>query len=314
MLKKYLYHEEWNIAIAPFASFSNKMDNLQNICQDNQLYWLTKKYHFQADPFLIEKKGMLYVFYEALNHTWIKGHIRCRILQLNENLGFTELEDFALDDINQLNCHLSFPFLWQENDDIYLMPESHEAGQVCLFKATEFPKKWQKVATMVDGQKLIDSILLKDDKTYFLISSEHKSLQRKIYTASQLTHDWQPLNTNIKIDNVHRRLGGSIFYLKNQPYLICQETDHKEYGKSLFIKQLMRPNANDLEHGWQEQTIINITSQSKRYPDGIHTLNIGEKYIIMDAKRWQFQPFNFFVRKYRQLLILFHKLINYTIR
>lgn len=294
MLKKYFYHEEWNIGIANKPK-DLTLDNLSHLCQDDTLTWLSVRYHFQADPFLLKYQGKLYVFYEALNHSWIKGALRCRVLDSD----LQEIEDFALDDINALGCHLSFPQLWQADGDIYLMPESHEKNAIVIFKAVDFPKKWQIVQT-IDNGKYIDSVVFHNNNQQWLISSLHKTAERKVFRFQNAT--WQTVNINYTSDDNHSRLGGGAFRLVfgEQVYLPVQENHPKEYGKSLFIKAL-HINTNTQPITWQELTQTQIQSHSARYPDGLHTLNISENYIIVDAKRWVFQPLNFFVRKYRQI-------------
>ncbi|WP_230658931.1 glucosamine inositolphosphorylceramide transferase family protein [Psychrobacter sp. I-STPA10] len=313
-LKKYYYHEEWNIGIIQTDKKDIAcLDDIANLCQDNHIYWLDKKYHFQADPFIVENDDILYIFYEALNHWWTKGHIRCRILNKHNNT-YREIEDFAIDDINQLNCHLSFPFIWQEDGQYYMMPESHENNEVCLFQATDFPKHWQQIANPISDKKYVDNILIKHDGRYYLIGSEHKTNNRIIYYADELTDHWQPLteaNFQIQITDAHQRLGGGTFNLPktNQQmrssdfYLPCQE-NATEYGKSLLLKQLTLDTHT--QH-WQESTLTQLYSQSNRYPDGMHTLNFSKNYMVIDAKRWVFQPFNFFVRKYRQIASILQK-------
>ncbi|MFW2177030.1 MULTISPECIES: glucosamine inositolphosphorylceramide transferase family protein [unclassified Moraxella] len=294
MLKKYFYHEEWNIGIAKKSS-DLTLDTLTNICQDDKIVWLAVRYHFQADPFLFEYQGKLYVFYEALNHSWVKGHLRCRVLDSNLH----ELEDFALDDINALGSHLSFPQVWQTNGEIFLMPESHEKNAIYIFKAIDFPKKWQVVQT-IDNGKYIDSVVFENNNQKWLVTSLHKTAERKVFGYQN--EAWKAIEIEYISDDNHSRLGGGAFrlVLDEQVYLPVQENHLKEYGKSLFIKAL-HINSNSQPLTWQELTQTQIQSQSVIYPDGLHTLNISENYIIIDAKRWVFQPFNFFVRKYRQI-------------
>lgn len=302
-LKKYFYQEIWNIGIIQQKS-PLTIHDLANICQDEQIYWLQERYHFQADPYLFEFNEQLYVFYEALNHTWVKGHLRCRVLDKQMN----ELDDFALDDINALGCHLSFPQLYLIDNEIYLIPESHENQAIYLFKAIDFPKCWQKINT-ITNQPCIDSVLYQDveNQRFFVITNDQKNLKRQIFTSQQLTDNWQeiPFNQDLfMIDNQHQRLGGGVLQFDRQLYLPMQEHS-KDYGKSLFIKKIILPTVNQqnqLQSGWQEITQFQLISQSLRYPDGLHTLNISQNYVIIDAKRWAFQPLNFFIRKYRQLL------------
>lgn len=310
MLKKYFFHEEWNtgiIAIKPL----NAVQDIQNYLTDDNTHWLNKKFHFQADPFIVEHEQLLYVFYEALNHTWVKGHLRCRVLRIEDNHSLLEMDDFALEDINALGCHLSFPHIFMFEGEFYLIPESHELANIVLFKAVQFPYQWVLCDTLVSHKKLVDSIFMTQDDGFYVLSSEHKTNQLVVHfsehTSKQdaesksetpLERHWQLLTTQSKtLADTNNRLAGALIAINNQHYLPFQEKKSQEYGKSIFIKKITQLN----QHHYQETNALHITAFSAQYPDGIHTLNMAQNFMVIDAKRWVYQPFNFFVRKYRQV-------------
>ncbi|VTP62755.1 Uncharacterised protein [Leclercia adecarboxylata] len=99
-----------------------------------------KKYIFQADPFIIDKDDRLYVFYEAFSFLNSKGVLRCRIL----NNALEEIEDLKLEGFDDLKCHLSFPFLFQLDGKLFMIPESSERKEVILFQSVDFPARWGK--------------------------------------------------------------------------------------------------------------------------------------------------------------------------
>lgn len=288
MFKNYLYFTEWNIGIG-YRHTGQTLSEISQICDDNKVIWLSKKFDFQADPFLVEKDEKLFIFYEAFNHGWKNGHIRCRVL----NQDFEEIDDFSINDINILNCHLSFPAIFEWNCDYYLIPESCRNKNLVIFKATNFPNNWKKIGG-IENISLVDSIVKKNNNFFIMVSSDSNNLERKIFVSENLDGDWQAAEAKIEIDNNHTRLGGSFFKIEDNDYLPCQNTDLKDYGKSIWIKKMTIPKKpKDSKELWQEKTVIQIKSHSKRYPDGLHTLNFSDNYIVIDAKRWVFRPFDY---------------------
>ena len=39
--------------------------------------------------------------------------------------------------------HLSFPFVFKDGDDIYMVPESSKNSDIRLYKSVDFPLKWK---------------------------------------------------------------------------------------------------------------------------------------------------------------------------
>lgn len=309
--RRYFYHEEWNIGIQKKQQINTPKD-IPTHLQTHSTIWLKNKFHFQADPFLVEYDDYVYVFYEAWNHTWTRGRIRCRVLDSSLN----EQEDFEVEGVNRLGCHLSFPNVFLHDGSFYMIPETFEDKKVYIFQATDFPKKWTLVNTLAEGISLVDSTLIIKDPSakeavikgddadeiqdtpykFYLVSGTHKDNQLVIHMANELTGDWVRYTGDIATADHHNRLAGATIRLNDATYLPFQERHPSEYGKSVYIKPI-----NIDKHSWHEQAGVQILPFDEAYPAGLHTLNVTENHIVVDAKREVFQPFNFFIRKYRQL-------------
>lgn len=297
MLRNYLFQTEWNIGICKKKSNITIMD-ISAICDDKNIYWLKRKFHFQADPYLVEASNKLYVFYEALNYDWINGQIRCRIL----NLKFEELEDFPINDVNKLGCHLSFPAIYELENQYYLIPESYSANKLFIYKAINFPRQWEIISEIPNVQ-LVDTIMLKKDDYFLLISSQYGTLDRKVFFSEKIEGAWKPFEATFKIDNEHTRLGGNIFLVEDNYFLPCQNTDINDYGKCLWLKKVVIPsNTFSSEENWEEQTKLQMLSMSKKYPHGLHTLNFSQNFIVIDAKKWVFNPKVYIKNKINSIL------------
>ena len=100
-----------------FNSSFKKVDNPKNT--------------YFADPFLFRFRGKDYCFVEHFNFLSNKGHISAlEINDLEETkfLGAAINEDF----------HLSYPNIFQHNDEIYMCPESSAAKDIRLYRCLIF--------------------------------------------------------------------------------------------------------------------------------------------------------------------------------
>jgi hypothetical protein len=89
------------------------------------------KNEFWADPFIINYKEENYVFFENYNYKTKKGKISCGIIKKQELVNITDVLD--------LDYHLSYPYIFKENRDIFLMPETNENNRLELYKCINFP-------------------------------------------------------------------------------------------------------------------------------------------------------------------------------
>ena len=91
-------------------------------------------HRWYADSFPFVENGREYIFVEIMDDAnGEKGTIG--VIDLQDNKGFVEI-------INE-PFHMSFPNTFKFKNDIYMMPETSEANQLRLYKAVDFPYKWE---------------------------------------------------------------------------------------------------------------------------------------------------------------------------
>lgn len=91
------------------------------------------KNEFWADPFLIKYKDEIYGFFENYEYNVSKGKISCAKIVGNE---FVDVKD-ALN----LPYHLSYPFVIEQDNEFYIIPETNENKRLEVYKCVEFPTK-----------------------------------------------------------------------------------------------------------------------------------------------------------------------------
>ncbi|MEG1210278.1 MAG: hypothetical protein RSE29_04060 [Leclercia sp.] len=239
---------------------------------------LDKKYIFQADPFIIDKGDLLYVFYEAFSFVNSKGVLRCRIL----NKDLLEIDDVKLEGFDDLKCHLSFPFLFQNDGKLFMIPESAERKEVILFQSVDFPVRWEKVKVLVSDMAVTDNVAFELHGKNYLVSTTLDN-EMVIHTSEDIMGDWTLISPDLNVCNVHPRGAGAPYTVNDKTYIFTQECNPEMYGKSIFIKELTNLTADKYE-----EKLVGKISSSINNSDGIHTLNFTDNYIVYDTKHLTF--------------------------
>lgn len=277
LIRKLFFHESWDIMIIKNNAHSFP-ENTLDILNNSQAKLLKKKYTFQADPFIIEKDNKLYLFYEALSFLNSKGILRCRVLDDNLN----EIKDIKLEGFDDLKCHLSFPYLFYLNDNLFMIPESSERKEVILFQSTEFPAHWKKVTVLISDAEFTDNIFFTLENSCYLISTTLNN-EMVIHTADQILGEWKKINPSLKLCNHHHRGAGASYFINDKKYILTQECTPESYGKSIFIKELI--NLSPLI--FEEKLAAHVTPKINKSA-GIHTLNFSNNHLVYDTKNWVF--------------------------
>ncbi|KAL1201451.1 Glucosamine inositolphosphorylceramide transferase 1 [Cardamine amara subsp. amara] len=192
--------------------------------------------NFVADPFLYVQGDTLYLFFETKNPITMQGDIG--VAQSIDKGATWKPLGIALDEA----WHLSFPFVFNYNGEIYMMPESNEIGQVHLYRAVKFPLSW-KLEQVILKKPLVDSTIIHHEGIYWLFGSDHSSFgtkkngQLEIWYSSSPLGPWKPHKKNPIYNgkrSVGARNGGRAFLHDGKLYRIGQDCG-ENYGKRIRI-------------------------------------------------------------------------------
>ncbi len=243
---------------------------------ENWIYLMPPTDRFWADPFLIENEGKNYIFFEEC-FLGQKGHLS--VMELYENGTHSEPEIILKKDY-----HLSYPFVFEYQNEWYMIPETAENQTVELYKAAEFPQKWVFVKNLLENIKACDATLLYHENKYWLfmtvIEAQHGDLWDKlsIFYADDLMGEWtsHPENPVVK-DIKTARCAGKIFQKNGKWYRTAQNSS-KRYGYGLAIREIITLN----EQQYEEKTVENILPDCEKI-EAVHTYNFTEKWTVIDG-------------------------------
>ncbi|RUM99564.1 hypothetical protein EET67_01305 [Pseudaminobacter arsenicus] len=235
----------------------------------------------KADPFLFQHAGENYVFYENYTTHDKRAHIAVGRLEGNriEPLGK------AL----QCDYHLSFPFVFSHGDDIYMMPESHQARRLEIWRCVEFPLKWTLHATALDGLSPVDSTMFQHQGKWWLLTnlSDHHAFEdhcSELYVfqvdgpalKSVVPHKTNP----VVIGSAIARNAGRVVSRNGRLYRPSQNNSRGIYGFGLNIMEIEQL---DLET-YRERMVRTLTPDFKKGLCGCHHFDAAGGRFILDAR------------------------------
>ncbi|KAK4493237.1 hypothetical protein RD792_017894 [Penstemon davidsonii] len=181
--------------------------------------------NFVADPFLYKQGDILYLFYETKNSITMQGDIGVS-RSVDDGATWQQL-GIALDE----DWHLSYPYVFDYNGNIYMMPESSSKGELRLYRAVDFPLKWTK-EKIIMKKPLIDSFIIPYEGKVYLFGSDHSGIgtkkngQLEIWHSSSPLGPWKPHKKNPiynKHESMGARNGGRPFVYNGNLYRIGQD-------------------------------------------------------------------------------------------
>ena len=182
-----------------------------------------------ADPFIFEHENERYLFFEAMLDDAPTAHIDCA--RFDHDKQEWELLGTVLEE----SFHLSYPQVTCDNDQIYMIPESKQALRIGLYKAVNFPTKWEFVKPLIEGKKLVDSTVFKWQNRWYLFASHKKRLF--LYHSDKIDGPWLPHPGNPVRKGNFSRCGGRVIQYKDKIYRITQ--DQRGYGAGVYAFEII---------------------------------------------------------------------------
>ncbi|MDE9466099.1 glucosamine inositolphosphorylceramide transferase family protein [Xenorhabdus bovienii] len=238
-----------------------------------------KKNELMADPFIYYNNNKYYVFYEALNYDINRGYISVGELDTKEN------KLINVKTILDKNYHLSFPYIFKINDELYMIPESSENNTIDLYKCIEFPYQWNKVRTLINNIQAVDTILIEKEGIWYLFTSEKVcgapyGDELTIFTSEDpLTLPFQRISNIPSIHDISlARNAGSIYKDSTGTLYRVSQDCSRRYGYKVNIMRINQLSKD----GYHEELISKFNLPKNTI--AMHTYNIANDIEITDLK------------------------------
>ncbi len=261
-------HERWGVAY---------------VCSNwkNLVMWRGKRIpnppgRFLADPFLIARGGKDYCFVEDYNYSTKQGIIS--VYELSDEakpLGTALREDF----------HLSFPYLFEYDDTLYMVPESSKNKDIRLYECVSFPLQWKLKRIIMKDLSAVDSMIFAHAGTWWMLSNinplgggEHCSELYAFHTDDPVHGEWLPHHANpVIIDPTCARNGGLVFD-QGAIYRVAQRQGFVQYGAGTSIRRIETLTPDTFE----ERSIAAIEPNFFNGLHGTHHLHSNGRFTVFD--------------------------------
>jgi len=136
-----------------------------------------------ADPFAIKVDGVWQVFFEMVTRHAPDGVIATAC---SRDLITWEPQGTVLD----TGSHLLYPFVFEHQGGIFMMPESKRTREIAIYEATAFPRRWKHVRTIIRG-RYFDASLVHYDNRFWLFAG-CLSYGLRVFHAAHPLGPWRP--------------------------------------------------------------------------------------------------------------------------
>lgn len=278
-----------NIFIKKFSLFHYNIgffNNEANALLQSEMHinWVKHPYRdrFFADPFILDvTKDLIKVLVEDFPYKEWKGKISLL------TIGRDDYELKSKKTLLELDTHLSFPFIYRTEADVYVIPENSASGRLNAYRYDKKTESLHFASTLVE-QPVIDPVIVRQNNHYILFGTlKGKRENSDLYSwqSKDLLKGYALANdTPVKSDNGSGRRGGDFFFLDDELHSATQSCVHS-YGEALNICKVEELSGTKLV-----ERVVKTLHPDERYKEGLHTLNMNDGVCVVDGLTYLFRP------------------------
>ncbi len=278
-------YESWNIGVVYNYSQS---DIFSKTCKN--ILWLPQatRGNFHADPFITDYFGKTIVFFE--NYDVKRGLGNISFFELDDNIGSIK----ALPLINiykalELKTHLSFPYLFEYGDNLYMVPENYQSNKIKIYLSENSPAKWKECSCCVDNFPGTDPIIFEYNGLWWLFATPYVEGKRIEQTNLYIWYSKTPLgpwkehtlNPIVYSEPIARNAGRPII-IGATLYRLSQDCSNR-YGEKLIINKIKKLTPTE----YSEEAVLKLDGYAP-YDEAFHTFNSCKNIALIDGNRYKY--------------------------
>jgi len=187
---------------------------------------------YLADPFLVERDGRTVCYVEEFDLASERGRISW--IDLGDGDGPPEYRGTLIEE----PYHMSFPFPFEYDGELYMVPETFEAGEISLYRCVEFPGRWERCGTLIEDVEASDSMIFEHEGRWWMLTNlrpegalDFYSRLYVFWSDDPTSSHWTPHPLNpVLVDSDGGRNGGLLLDASGLRYRVGQEQGVTTYG------------------------------------------------------------------------------------
>lgn len=275
----------WQVGIVPVPI--EEIDAASLAAARERITWLPDAgpWRYLADPFGLARGDALHVFVEAYDYRTKRACIERHEFGMGDRVwrGRTVVLDKPF--------HLSYPQVFEHDGETWMVPESYQADEIALYRATdESLNVWERECALLGGLPGADASLIEHEGRwwmfYTLVGPGGRD-QRELHVAHApaLAGPWTPLPSNpVRVNRDGARPAGRPFVSRDGVLTLPVQDSSTGYGGATRLLRfpVLSPALVSIEAG-SERLTGDLVSSS--HTAGLHTLSACGELTLIDVKR-----------------------------
>jgi hypothetical protein len=266
--------EHWKVGIRSGC----QLQGLEAACAPQGYSWIEAPAdHYYADPFLITRREQSHLFVEAYDCAIRKGYIAHMPIDRNGRVGPAQT-------VLNLPYHLSYPFVFAHDDEVFMIPESGYNNTVELYRAERFPDRWERVKVLFNGPAADTTVLFHGGLVWFFVTlfDVHAPLATTLllFYSPTLLGDWtlhpaSPISTDIRVAR-----GAGALFMHHGSWFRPAQNGGDTYGGGIRYQRITQIDTDY----YAEEHVGDLTRDRFPGAEGTHTYNRDGLIETIDVK------------------------------
>ena len=268
VLMRPLHFDQWQLAYR-FGGDRLDQEGLQRLAPAHKGFW--------ADPFVAERDGRKFIIFEEFSAETLRGHIAAIEIGADGEVGKPV-------DVMRGEHHLSYPFLFEYDDSLFMVPECAASGRVEVFRSEQFPHRWIPHAVLLDDVCAFDPTLIEHDGMWWMfVTIQHDGNsscdELHLFYAAGPFDEWTPHPLNpVRLDVRAARPAGALFRRNGKLFRPAQDCSGR-YGWAISIQEVLRMTTEE----YAEIEVRRISADWAVDAQGTHTINQANGVTVYDC-------------------------------
>lgn len=233
-------------------------------------------YHFYADPFPVLHNGEYHLFVEDFDHRVGRGVISVVEMSPQGPAGTPY-------PVLERPYHLSYPWIGEDDGELWMIPESSAAGTLDLYRSVTYPDTWEHTATLLEGMEISDATPFRHAGRWWMTATVRHggsySDTLHLWHAERLRGPWTPHAANpVLVDIAAARPAGRV--VERDGRLVRPVQDGRDgYGAALGLAEITRLD----ETAFAQRQIASLSTGGTWPGSRLHTVNRAGRLECIDG-------------------------------
>lgn len=273
--------ENWRIGIVRTRA-ADLLSEVAYSIDGKAVDWLSARGadQYYADGFIVKEQSRQLLVFE--NYSYLRRKALLSGVWYNDR-DYSFSPPFTL--LSE-DWHLSYPFLFRDDNQLWCIPESLQHASVRLYRYDEAANRFIYHRTLIEGVAAADPTLVLHQHHYYLFftSGRATNAELQIWHSASLAGPFEPHELNpVKANISNARPAGPFFVVDGKLYRPAQDCSRTYGGRVIINEVKLLTESEFLE--------LPVTSLNPpRGYDGLHTISFSGDYLCFDAKKPVFSP------------------------